>query len=128
MLLHGELVALLGESGSGKTTLLNVLGGRANYGWTSGKILLNSRPYQPSSIRHKIGYVPQAHLVFKELTVYENLLYAARLRLVGRLGDKERKQLVDDAIDLLGLKECQHFVCDPAIGERLSGGGASFRP
>ena len=26
------------------------------------------------------------------------------------------------ALDLLGLQECRHFVCDPAIGERLSGG------
>ena len=32
------------------------------------------------------------------------------------------RQLVEMALDLLGLEHCRHFVCDPAIGERLSGG------
>lgn len=57
--------------GSGKTTLLNILGGRASYGWVSGSLILNRRPFRPDKIRHLLGYVPQAHLVFKELTVYE---------------------------------------------------------
>ena len=119
VLQQGDLIALMGESGSGKTTLLNVLGGRADYGWTQGEMILNGRPYHPRKMRHLLGYVPQAHLVFKELTVYENLAYAARLRLHPRL---PRERLIDMALDLLGLKECAHFVCDPAIGERLSGG------
>ena len=69
VLQQGQLIGLMGESGSGKTTLLNVLGGRAGYGWTTGDMRLNSRPYQPRSLRHLLGYVPQAHLVFRELTV-----------------------------------------------------------
>ena len=119
---QGELVALMGESGSGKTTLLNVLGGRASYGTTSGRISLNNQPYSNRQ-SNLIGYVPQAHLVFKELTVYENLVYSAVLRL--RKSDnttKYRHELVESALDLLGLQPCRHFVCDPAIGERLSGG------
>jgi ABC-type multidrug transport system ATPase subunit len=129
MLQHSELVAIMGESGSGKTTLLNVLGGRAGYGWISGDqpaddypMLLNGRPYYPTAFQHMLGYVPQAHLIFKELTVYENLLYAAQLRLLRNVDTEQREHLVDLAISLLGLQECRHFVCDPAIGERLSGG------
>ena len=123
---HGELVALMGESGSGKTTLLNVLGGRAGYGWVSGStgqtMMLNGRPYQPTSMQNLIGFVPQAHLVFKELTVYENLHFAAKCRLARHVPAKHRQQLVEMALDLLGLQQCRHFVCDPLIGERLSGG------
>ena len=122
VLQQGQLIGLMGESGSGKTTLLNVLGGRAGYGWTTGDMRLNSRTYQPRSLRHLLGYVPQAHLVFKELTVYENLAYAAKMRLHSSVPPAQRAQLVDMALDLLGLQSCRHFVCDPAIGERLSGG------
>ena len=119
---QGQLIALMGESGSGKTTLLNVLGGRAGYGWTRGDVRINNRPFDPSGMKHLLGYVPQAHLVFKELTVYENLAYASKLRLDRRVTPTTRAQLVEMALELLGLKECRHFVCDPAIGERLSGG------
>lgn len=120
---QGELVALMGESGSGKTTLLNVLGGRASYGLIKGRMSLNKRPFKPDTMSTVVGYVPQAHLVFKELTVYENLAYAALLRLrPSENTQAHRRQLVESALDLLGLQSCRHFVCDPAIGERLSGG------
>lgn len=69
-----------------------------------------------------IGYVPQAHILFKELTVYENLSYAAELRLHRPASAAQREMLIEMAIDLLGLQDCRHFVCDPTIGERLSGG------
>ena len=119
---HGELVGLMGESGSGKTTLLNVLGGRASYGLQTGSLTLNSRPFSPRVSQHMLGYVPQAHILYKELTVYENLAYAAALRLHRDVGSERREQLIETALDLLGLQECRHFVCDPSIGERLSGG------
>jgi len=122
VLQQGELVALMGESGSGKTTLLNVIGGRAGYGSITGTMVLNHRPYDPHAVRHLLGYVPQAHLVYKELTVYENLAYAAMLRLNRHVSPEHRAALIEMALDLLGLKQCRHFVCDPSIGQRLSGG------
>lgn len=70
---HGQLIALMGESGSGKTTLLNVIAGRASYGTCTGEISFNGKPFDPQSI--SLGFVPQAYLVFKELTVYENVTH-----------------------------------------------------
>lgn len=119
---HGELVGLMGESGSGKTTLLNVLSGRASYGRQLGELLLNGRPFAPNDMRSMIGFVPQAQILFKELTVYENLAYAAELRLHRPAPVEQREMLIEMALDLLGLQDCRHFVCDPSIGERLSGG------
>lgn len=121
-LTQGNLVGLMGESGSGKTTLLNVLGGRADYGHVTGEVTLNKRPFRPSKLRHVLGYVPQAHLLFKELTVYENLMYAGKLRLDRHEPESRRIEMVENALDLLRLQDCRHFVCDPAIGQRLSGG------
>ena len=117
---HGELVALIGESGSGKTTLLNVLAGRASYGTRTGDITFNEQPFQPRAI--SLGFVPQAHLVFKELTVYENLLYTAKLRLDPNASAKERADLVGSTLELLGLTKVAHFSCDKASKEKLSGG------
>ena len=119
---QGELVGMMGESGSGKTTLLNVMGGRATYGRMVGDLLVNNTNFDPHESRHLLGYVPQSHILFKELTVYENLAFAAKLRLPRRTPVHERESLIEMALDLLGLQECRHFVCDPAIGERLSGG------
>ena len=125
---EGQLVGLLGESGSGKSTLLNILSGRANYGEVSGRevgvqpLLLNGSRFEPRKMKTLVGFVPQAHIVYKELTVYENLLYASQMRAEKRMSPALRDRLIEMALELLGLQECTHFVCDPSIGERLSGG------
>ena len=121
----------MGESGSGKSTLLNVLGGRSSYGEisvteTTGErtypMLLNGAPFEPRRVRALIGFVPQAHIIYKELTVFENLAYASQMRAELSMEKHTRMRLVEMALDLLGLQECRHFVCDPSLGERLSGG------
>ncbi|KAL1499300.1 hypothetical protein AB1Y20_011508 [Prymnesium parvum] len=119
---QGELCGLMGESGSGKTTLLNVLGGRALYGKIQGRVNLNRRRYEPERI--KLGFVPQAYLIFKELTVWENLWYAARHRVSLKTATTEAiNELVMTVVELLGLTEVAHVVCDKNIGtHRLSGG------
>ena len=142
---QGQLVALMGESGSGKSTLLNVLGGRSGYGEISvaskgakdephslaslsdtdpikHPMLLNSAPFEPRRLKALVGFVPQAHIIFKELTVYENLVYASQMRAESTMTVDTRMRLVEMSLDLLGLQECRHFVCDPSLGERLSGG------
>ena len=103
-------------------TLLNILGGRATYGQMDGDIFLNGKKFEPHKQRHLIGYVPQAHILYKELTVFENLAYAAELRLHRDIAREDREALVENALVVLGLSEVRHFVCDPTIGERLSGG------
>ena len=141
----GQLVALMGESGSGKSTLLNVLGGRSGYGEISvaskgakdephslaslsdtdpikHPMLLNSAPFEPRRLKALVGFVPQAHIIFKDLTVYENLVYASQMRAESTMTVDTRMRLVEMSLDLLGLQECRHFVCDPSLGERLSGG------
>jgi ABC-type multidrug transport system ATPase subunit len=77
----GEVLGLMGPSGSGKTSLISILGGRKPPGMTvTGDILFNGSPLS-RSLKSNIGYVLQDDLLFDSLTVYETLLYAARLRL-----------------------------------------------
>ncbi|RAH96754.1 ABC transporter ATP-binding protein [Acuticoccus sediminis] len=76
----GECVALLGRNGAGKTTLIKCLVGTLSP--TSGRILADGqditamRPH----LRSRMGFatVPQGREVFRELTVRENILAAAR--------------------------------------------------
>ena len=122
VLRQGELVALMGESGSGKTTMLNVLGGRATYGKVSGEMTLNGEQFEPALLNN-IGYVPQANLFFKHLSVYENLMTAADLKLGRLVSRAEKRELVEAVLILLGLSHVRHFLCDKNLGsERLSGG------
>ncbi len=70
----GEIVGLLGANGAGKTTLIRMLLGLIPP--TTGQILLLGE--QPSrQTRRRIGYVPQGLGLYGDLTVAENMAFAA---------------------------------------------------
>jgi ABC-2 type transport system ATP-binding protein len=71
---RGEIVGLLGANGAGKTTLIRMLLGLIPA--TTGQILLlGERPSRQT--RRRIGYVPQGLGLYDDLTVAENLQFAA---------------------------------------------------
>jgi urea transport system ATP-binding protein len=71
----GSLVCVMGRNGVGKTTLLNTLMGVLTP--TRGHVSFNghdiTRAKTHKRVRAGIGYVPQGHGVFPQLTVWENL-------------------------------------------------------
>jgi ABC-2 type transport system ATP-binding protein len=70
----GEIVGLLGANGAGKTTLIRMLLGLLSP--TAGRVtLFDSAPSRGT--RRKIGYVPQGLALYEDLTVAENLAFAA---------------------------------------------------
>jgi ABC-2 type transport system ATP-binding protein len=72
----GEVVGLLGANGAGKTTLIRMLLGLLPP--TAGEVLLFGRP--PSrETRRRLGYVPQGLGLYEDLTVRENLAFAAEM-------------------------------------------------
>jgi ABC-2 type transport system ATP-binding protein/ribosome-dependent ATPase len=71
---RGELVGLVGANGAGKTTLIRMLLGLLQP--SEGTAMLFGEP--PSiATRRRIGYVPQGLGLYEDLTVAENLSFAA---------------------------------------------------
>jgi branched-chain amino acid transport system ATP-binding protein len=74
----GEMLAIFGHNGAGKTTLMRCAVGdmaevSGNVTWRDEAIVRNA---VFRNVRLGIGFVPQGHNVFRELTVRRNLLIA----------------------------------------------------
>jgi ABC-type multidrug transport system ATPase subunit/pSer/pThr/pTyr-binding forkhead associated (FHA) protein len=112
-----EFVVIVGLSGAGKTTLMNALAGFRPA--TSGDVLVDGVSlYQNlDRFRSAIGYVPQRDIVHANLTVFEALDYAARLRLPPGTREAERHERVEEVLRDLGLAHRR----DQLVA-RLSGG------
>jgi ABC-type multidrug transport system ATPase subunit/ABC-type multidrug transport system permease subunit len=120
----GELLAVMGPSGSGKTTLLNVLGQRPTLGqkgkWT-GTILLNgAEPWK--DWERNMAYVMQKDIFYDELTVYENLLTTALLRLPSSWSRADKIAHLESKISELGLQKVKDTKIGTAVERGLSGG------
>ncbi|KAL8049569.1 hypothetical protein ABFX02_06G027500 [Erythranthe guttata] len=72
-----QILAVVGPSGAGKSTLLDILAARTAP--TSGALLLNSAPLNPSAFRKLSAYVPQHDACLPLLTVAETFIFTARL-------------------------------------------------
>jgi ABC-type multidrug transport system ATPase subunit/tellurite resistance protein len=117
----GQLIALMGGSGAGKSTLLNVLNG--NEQPSKGSVRINGVDIhtQKSKIEGVIGYVPQDDLLIEELTVYDNLFYAAQLCFKD-LSNAEIDGLVKKTLESLGLYETRNLKVGSPLEKTISGG------
>ncbi len=111
---EGEILGLLGPNGSGKSTTINCILSLLNF--QKGSIQIFGQEMTPSSyeIKKEIGVVFQEVAVFEELTVYENIDYFCGLYIKNK---EQRKQLIEDAIQLVGLEQYKKFY-----PKQLSGG------
>lgn len=111
---EGEIFGLLGPNGSGKTTAINCMLSLLKF--NKGEIKIFEKEMQPNSydIKRDIGIVMQNVAVFNELTVYENIDYFCGLYITNK---KKRKELVEEAIEFVGLGEFRKFM-----PKKLSGG------
>jgi ABC-2 type transport system ATP-binding protein len=93
--LPGTIFGFIGPSGSGKTTTVRLMAGI--YKPTSGKITVMGKAPKAfsQSLRGRIGYMPQLFVMYPELTVWENLNFAASLYGMGLWRSKRLNQLLD---------------------------------
>lgn len=117
----GNLIALMGGSGAGKSTLLNVLNG--NERPSQGSVRINGIEIHlnKKSIEGVIGYVPQDDLLIEELSVFDNLYYAAKL-CFKQLSEKELNELVTQTLESLGLYETRNLKVGSPLDKTISGG------
>jgi len=92
----GSLVCLMGRNGVGKTTLLKAVTGILSV--RSGTVTFDGRDITRMKVHERVrlglGYVPQGHETFPQLTVAENL-QVARETVTGR-----RAETLNEALDL----------------------------
>jgi ABC-type multidrug transport system ATPase subunit/pSer/pThr/pTyr-binding forkhead associated (FHA) protein len=112
-----EFVALVGTSGAGKSTLLDAMNGFRPA--SSGEVLVNGVNLYThfDAYRTELGYVPQDDIMHRELTVYQALDYAARLRMPADTSGQERAARIRQVLNELGLEERKDLPI-----HKLSGG------
>jgi len=98
----GEFFGLLGPNGAGKTTLMNNIIGYLEP--DEGAIYFKDHKiiFEDTSIRKKIGYVPQEISLYQELTAQQNLKIFGTLF---GLSKKDLKKNSEQVLELVELKE-----------------------
>ena len=107
----GERVGIFGHNGAGKTTLLKSMVG--DLAQVEGQIQYQNQKIVAGqvhlNVRQGIGFVPQGHNVFRELSVEQNL------RIAGLLHDPAYAQTVCEIFPILNERKTQ-------VAGSLSGG------
>lgn len=117
----GKLIALMGASGAGKSTLLHVLNGSEKP--FSGQVLINGIDIhrEPEKIEGIIGFVPQDDLLIEDLTVYQNMYFAAKLCFSDK-SEEEIDALVMRVLEDLGLDSTKDLKVGSPLQKTISGG------
>ena len=114
----GQTIAFIGSTGSGKSTLINLV--PRFYDATEGEVLVdgvNVKELKQSTLRDKIGYVPQKGVLFKG-TVAENIAFG------GKAGREEIEEAakIAEADGFIGEMENGYDSPIAQGGKNVSGG------
>jgi ABC-2 type transport system ATP-binding protein len=110
---YGSIFGFIGPSGSGKTTTLRLLTG-INKPTAGEAQVLNHAPTEFSRReREQIGYMPQHFVLYPDLTVWENLNFAASIYGVSL----KRNDRLNELLDFVELTEHKH-----KLARNISGG------
>ncbi|HBY95898.1 MAG TPA: ABC transporter ATP-binding protein [Chloroflexi bacterium] len=101
---RGKIFGFIGPSGSGKTTTIRLLTGIYEPTAGSAKVLGHHPMAFTQSTRERIGYMPQLFVLYPELTVWENLNFAASVYGLGLRRGKRLQRL----LDFVELSEHRH--------------------
>lgn len=95
----GETYALLGPSGCGKTTLLNIMSGIVRP--SEGRVRFDGMDVTGlPTARRNIAQVFQFPVIYRTMTVFENLAFPLRCR---QLPQREIRERVEEVAELLNL-------------------------
>ncbi|KAK6145261.1 hypothetical protein DH2020_022081 [Rehmannia glutinosa] len=106
----GVLTALMGSSGAGKTTLMDVLAGRKTSGYIEGDVRISGYPKEQKSFARISGYVEQSDIHSPQVTVIESLWFSSFLRLPEEVNEGQRKEFVEEVMQLVELDSLRHAL------------------
>jgi len=120
----GKLTAWMGPSGSGKTSCLSVVAGLVPRDdiMPDSRILVNgARGRIPKRL---VGVVWQDDLLLSNLTVEENIYFAARMKTPKNISNADVNELVQEVMSELGLLHIRHSLVGSPMGpiRGVSGG------
>ncbi|WP_320673189.1 ATP-binding cassette domain-containing protein [Patulibacter defluvii] len=98
----GATLALLGPNGAGKSTLLRVLAGLLRPSRGGCRVLGHPLPRERHAVRGRVGYLAHEPMLYRDLTVRENLAHRARLL-------HAPAARVDELLDATGLRKRASF-------------------
>lgn len=111
-----EVVGLLGPNGAGKTTTFYMICGLLSP--SSGRVILNNVDITSLSLHKRsnlgIGYLPQESSIFKDLSVEQNLSFAAEVSIKD---STKRKARIDEMLEAFNINHIRKRK-----GLSLSGG------
>lgn len=113
--------AIMGPTGSGKSSLLDVLADRKDRRGLGGEILLNGQQ-QTDDFKYRVGYVVQDDIVSGNLTVRENLMFSANVRLPKHIKSAAKTKIVNNVLTQLGLDKCADTRVGTEFRRGVSGG------
>ncbi len=118
----GEVYGLIGPNGAGKTTLLRMLATAEEA--TTGEIYIHGerlkRDHTNSSLKQRLGYLPDDFPLYNDLTVWDYLDYFARLYY---LREPKRSRRLYDVLELVQLtnkRKSQISTLSRGMKQRLS--------
>lgn len=98
---HGaSMLGVVGPDGAGKTTLLRSLAGLLEVDAEEARVLGFDLAGDTLALRARVGYVPQAFSLYRELSIDENLTFTARLH---GIADDEFRRRRDELLESTGL-------------------------
>jgi branched-chain amino acid transport system ATP-binding protein len=110
----GYVTGLIGPNGAGKTTLFNVITGLQDPTrgriHIDGKDVTNARAHKRA--RMGVGRTFQRLEVFGSLTARENVLVAAEIRRRWSRDRSNPRQVAEEVIDRVGVRDFADEVCD----------------
>lgn len=119
MHLESGFYGLLGPNGAGKTTLLRCM--VDVYMEYEGEVRFDGQRLRDSrQLLNHIGYLPQKFDLFRELTLYEMMLYFASLKRIDR---REQAKEADRVLELVNLSHEKGKRCSALSGGMIRRAG-----
>jgi len=108
----GEILGFLGPNGAGKTTTMRILTGFMPPSAGSARVAGFDVFADSIEVRKRIGYLPESVPLYYEMSVWDYLDFAARLR-----GVKNRDSAIERAMEMTNISE----RADQLIGKLSKG-------